>query len=382
MLNFMLTLIFLYANSSGGGLKQTISERPFGKTPEGENVSLYTLSNSHGMTVDITNYGGIVVRVVVPDRKNNFSDVVLGFDSLDGYTRDEYIKNCPYFGAIIGRYANRIAYGRFKIGDKEYKLAINNTPGGIPCQLHGGIKGFDKVVWKADTSMENNVPQLKLHYLSKDGEEHYPGNLALTVTYSLTEDNELKIDYFATTDKATPVNLTNHSYFNLKGEGSGDILDHEVMINADRFTPVNRGLIPTGELKEVKGTPFDFTSPHKIGERINENNEQLEYANGYDQNWVLSTGGEDLKMAATAYEPQTGRFLEVLTTQPGLQFYTGNFLDGRFKGKSGKPYEFRNAFCLETQHFPDSPNHPEFPNTILEPGKEFRSTTIYRFSVK
>lgn len=382
ILSLSFTFIFLYGTLSGGSLNKNISERPFGKTPEGKDVSIFTLSNSKGMKAEITNYGGIVVSLSVPDKKNNFSDVVLGFSNLDGYTREEYIKDCPYFGAIIGRYANRIAYGTFKIGSEEYKVPINNTPGGIPCSLHGGIKGFDKRVWQADTSTENGTPQLKLHYLSKDGEENYPGNLDVTVTYTLTENNELKIDYFATTDKATPINLTNHSYFNLKGEGSGDILDHEVMINADRFTPVNKGLIPTGELKEVKGTPFDFTSAHKIGERINDKNEQLEYCNGYDLNWVLGTGSGELKMAATVYEPSTGRFLEVLTDQPGVQFYSGNFLNGKLTGKSGKPYERRNGMCLETQHFPDSPNHPEFPTTILEPGKEFRSTTIYRFSVK
>lgn len=374
---FLLTFLIIL---SAGSAAQTAGGRPFGKTPGGEDVYIYTLANSKGMKAEITNYGGIVVRLVVPDNKNNFSDVVLGFSSLDGYTQDEYIKNCPYFGAIIGRYGNRIAYGRFKIGDTEYKLAINNTPSGIPCSLHGGIKGFDKVVWEADTSVQNNT-QLKLHYLSKDGEENYPGNLDVTVTYTLTEDNELKIEYFAKTDKATPINLTSHSYFNLKGEGSGDILDHELMINADKFTPVNRGLIPTGELKEVKGTPFDFTSPHKIGERIGDKNEQLEYGGGYDHNWVLSGGG-DLKTAATVYEPQTGRFMEVLTTEPGIQFYSGNFLDGSLKGKSGMAYNYRNGLALETQHFPDSPNHPEFPSTILEPGKEYRSTTIYRFSVK
>ncbi|MCU7491519.1 MAG: galactose mutarotase [Ignavibacteria bacterium] len=375
--------IFTFFILSAVCLAQTTSESPFGKTPDGVNVSLYTLSNSKGMKADITNYGGIVVRLVVPDNNNNFSDVVLGFNSIEGYTQDEYIKNCPYFGAIIGRYGNRIAYGTFKIGTEEYKLAINNTPGGIPCSLHGGIKGFDKVVWQAEASVQNNVPQLKLHYLSRDGEEHYPGNLDVTVTYSLTDDNALKVEYLATTDKATPVNLTNHSYFNLKGEGSGDILDHELMINADKFTPVNKGLIPTGELKEVKNTPFDFTTAHKVGERINDKDEQLEFGRGYDHNWVLSTTNDgELKTAATVYESTTGRFMEVLTTEPGVQFYSGNFLDGTLKGKSGSAYGFRNALCLETQHFPDSPNHPEFPSTILEPGKEYKSTTMYRFSVK
>lgn len=377
ILNAILSFLFLYSTSSGGSLKPDISGRPFGKTKQEESVSIYTLSNNKGMKAEITNYGGIVVRLIVPGRNNSFSDVVLGFNTLN-----EYLKDTPYFGAIVGRYANRIAYGRFTIDSKEYKLAINDTPGGIPCQLHGGIKGFDKVVWKAEPSVENGIPQLKLHYVSKDGEENYPGNLSVTVTYSLTDNNELRIDYYAVTDKATVLNLTNHSYFNLKGEGSGDILDHEVMINAGKFTPVNRGLIPTGELKEVKDTPFDFTSSHKIGERINSDNEQLKYSNGYDQNWVLSTEAGELKMAAAVYEPTTGRFMEVLTTQPGVQFYTGNFLDGHLKGKSGTPYKKGNAFCLETQHFPDSPNHPEFPGTMLRPGEEFKSTTIYRFSVK
>jgi aldose 1-epimerase len=381
-MNFAITTLFagalLFATIASAKEKPEVSKQSFGKAPSGEEVSIYTLKNSNGMTAEITNYGGIIVKLTAPDKNGKYEDVVLGFNSLDDYVKD----NSPYFGALIGRYGNRIGQGKFTLNGKTYTLAKNNEPNGIPCSLHGGLKGFDKVVWKAEPLLVKNTAGLKLEYLSKDGEEGYPGNLKVTVTYWLTNKNEVKIEYSAVTDKPTPVNLTNHSYFNLKGEGNGDILDHELILNADRFTPVDKGLIPTGKLESVKGTPFDFTSAHKIGERVDENNEQLKIARGYDHNWVLNHKGNKLSLAASVYEPTTGRVLEVFTTQPGIQFYCGNFLDGSLKGKSGKPYNFRNGFALETQHFPDSPNHPNFPNTILKPGETLKSTTIFKFSTK
>lgn len=381
-MNFAITTLFagalLFATVASAKDKPGVSKQSFGKAPSGEEVSIYTLKNSNGMTAEITNYGGIIVKLTAPDKNGKYEDVVLGFNSLDDYVKD----NSPYFGALIGRYGNRIGQGKFTLNGKTYTLAKNNEPNGIPCALHGGLKGFDKVVWKAEPLLVKNTAGLKLEYLSKDGEEGYPGNLKVTVTYWLTNKNEVKIDYSAVTDKPTPVNLTNHSYFNLKGEGNGDILDHELILNADKFTPVDKGLIPTGKLESVKGTPFDFTSLHKIGERVEEDNEQLKIARGYDHNWVLNHKGNKLSLAASVYEPTTGRVLEVFTTQPGIQFYCGNFLDGSLKGKSGKPYNFRNGFALETQHFPDSPNHPNFPNTILKPGETLKSTTIFKFSTK
>ncbi len=340
-----------------------VKEQPWG-TAGGQPVKLYTLSNAKGMEAAITNYGGIIVSIKVPDRGGKPGDVVLGFDSLDGY-----LKEHPYFGAIVGRYGNRIAKGKFKLNGAEYTLARNNGENA----LHGGLKGFDKKVWTAKPSGNS----LELRYVSKDGEEGYPGTLSATVRYTLTNENELRIDYTATTDKATVLNLTNHSYFNLAG--AGDILGHQLTINADRFTPVDAGLIPTGELRPVAGTPFDFRKPHAIGERINNNDEQLKLGKGYDHNFVLNGAAGTLRLAARATDPSSGRVLEVLTTEPGLQFYTGNFLDGSVKGKGGRAYAFRNGFCLETQHFPDSPNKPSFPTVVLKPGQTFRSTTVFKF---
>jgi aldose 1-epimerase len=311
-----------------------------------------------------------VVSIHVPDRQGKMADVVLGFDNLDNYLR-----NNPYCGAIVGRYANRIAKGRFPLDGVEYKLAQNDGPN----SLHGGLKGFDKVAWKA-RELPQNQPTLELTYLSKDGEEGYPGNLSVKVVYSLTDSNELRVDYTATTDKDTVLNLTNHSYFNLAGQGNGDILKHEITINADRFTPIDETLIPTGELRKVEGTALDFRKPSAIGGRINENNEQLKFGKGYDHNYVLNRRGGRLTPAARVTEPESGRVVEVLTTQPGLQFYTGNFLDGKIHGKGGKVYGHRSAFCLETQHFPDSPNKPAFPSTALKPGQTYHETTIYKFS--
>ncbi len=347
--------------------------KPFGSV-EGKPVRLYTLTNNNGMRADITNYGGIVVRLIVPDRSGTFEDVVLGFDDLEGY-----LKGHPYFGAIVGRYGNRIAGGRFTLDGKTYTLARNNPPNEPVNALHGGLKGFDKVVWDVE---ESGRTQLKLHYRSADGEEGYPGNLDVHVTYTLTHDNELKIDYLAMTDKPTPVNLTNHSYFNLAGQGKGDILGHELMIDADRYTPVDKTLIPTGVLAPVEGTPFDFRKPVTIGARINADHEQIRFGGGYDHNYVLNRRGKGLERLIRVYEPGSGRIMEVSTTEPGVQFYTGNFLDGTLTGKQGRVYKHRYGFCLETQHFPDSPNHPDFPSTILPPGEAYRTTTVYKFSVK
>jgi len=355
----------------GGKLK--IEKQAWGKAPDGAAVDLYTLTNDRGMQVKITNWGGIVTSILVPDRQGQLADVALGFETLD-----PYLQRHPFFGALAGRYANRIGKGRFTLNGQTYTLARNNGEN----SLHGGLKGFDKAVWKA-----REIPPggLELSYLSKDGEEGYPGNLSATVVYTLTDDNELKIDYTATTDKETVVNLTNHSYFNLAGAGTGDILKHEVMLNADRFTPVDAGLIPTGELASVKGTPFDFTQPTAIGARIEEKHEQIVRGKGYDHNFVLNkgTGGAgSLSLAARVTEPTSGRVLEVYTTQPGVQFYTGNFLDGTLTGKGGKTYQRRAGFCLETQHFPDSPNKPNFPSTALKPGEKYHEVTSFKFSAK
>jgi aldose 1-epimerase len=346
-----------------------IDKKSYGKTQDGHEVFAYTLKNHNGMEVTITNFGGDVLSIKVPDRDGKFADVVLGFDSLA-----DYEKQGPYFGALIGRYGNRLAKGQFKLDGKTYQVPTNDGPN----SLHGGKVGFDKRVWDAKESSDAAGQHLHLHYLSKDGEEGFPGNLTTDVTYTLTDKNELRISYSATTDKDTVLNLTNHTYFNLKGQGEGDILQHQVMINADKFTPVDATLIPTGELKNVAGTPFDFRQSHAIGEHINDSDEQLKLGRGYDHNWVLNGGGK-MGSAAKVVESSTGRTLEVLTDQPGVQFYTGNFLDGTAKGK-GKVYNHRFGFCLETQHFPDSPNHPNFPSTELKPGQKFQSTTVYRFS--
>ena len=347
-----------------------IQRSAFGKMADGQAMDLYTLSNLHGMQVGITNYGARVVSIQVPDRSGQMADVVLGFDDLQGYLGDN-----PYFGAIVGRYGNRIAKGQFTLDGVLYKLPVNNGPN----SLHGGLKGFDKRVWTS-REVSTSPPSLELTYLSKDGEEGYPGDLNVKVVYTLTDDNELKIDYSATTDKDTVLNLTNHSYFNLSGAGNGDILKDILTINADRFTPVDANLIPTGELRSVEGTPFDFRQPTAIGARINADDPQLKLAGGYDHNFVLNREVGGLVLAARVADPDSGRVLEVLTTQPGLQFYTSNFLDGTIRGKGGKAYGHRSAFCLETQHFPDSPNHPSFPSTELKPGETYHQVTVFKFS--
>jgi aldose 1-epimerase len=351
--------------------KPKIEKQPFGKTENLTPVDLYTLTNDKGVEARITTYGGIVVSLKVPDRNARLGDVVLGYENLEGY-----LTSSSYFGALIGRYGNRIAKGSFQLGGTPYQLAQNNGDN----HLHGGVVGFDKVIWKAKELWGEDEVGLQLTYLSHDGEEGYPGNLSVTVVYTLTNNNELKIDYSATTDKKTIANLTNHSYFNLAG--NGDILGHELMLKADRFTPVDKGLIPTGELSSVEGTPMDFTTPTAIGARINQNDEQLIYGLGYDHNWVLNNSGGKLALAAKIFEPTSGRVMKVYTTQPGIQFYSGNFLDGSITGKNGEIYYKHFGFCLETQHFPDSPNHSNFPSTSLNPGQRYKQTTIYKFSAQ
>jgi aldose 1-epimerase len=349
-----------------------INQQHWGDLSSGEQVHLYTLRNSKGMEAGITNYGGRVVTLKVRDRDGKFEDVVLGFDDLSGYVG----KN-PYFGALVGRYANRIANGEFTLGGRIYKLACNNGPNA----LHGGLKGFDRVVWEPKDVSTGDTARLELRYTSEDGEEGYPGNLDVIASYSLTESNELTLDFKATTDKDTVLNLTNHSYFDLSGQSSGNIVDHHVFINADKFTPIKANLIPTGELRNVEGTPFDFRRQTEIGARIGEKDKQLQYGLGYDHNFVLNRSGQGPSVAARVVDPKSGRVMEVLTTQPGVQFYTGNHLDGSVKGKSGAVYGFRSALCLETQHFADSPNQPNFPSTELKPGQRYHETTIFRFSV-
>jgi aldose 1-epimerase len=353
------------------GMKAGIRRTTFGRMPDGQTIELYTLTNRQGMQVAITNYGGRVVKLIIPDRHGNMADVVLGFDDLQGYLGKD-----PFFGALVGRYANRIGNAHFKLDGVEYKLEANDGKN----SLHGGSQGFDKKVWIAK-DMAGPEPALELTYLSKDGEEGYPGNLTATVVCTLTGNNELKIDYEAITDKDTVVNLTNHSYFNLAGQGPGDILKTEVTINADRFTPVDATLIPTGELRKVEGTPLDFRKPTAIGARINADDEQMRFGKGYDHDFVLNRKGPGLVLAARAVDPDSGRELEVYTTQPGVQFYTGNFLDGSLKGKGGVAYPKRSGFCLETQHYPDSPNKPNFPSTELKPGHIYHEVTVFKFSV-
>ena len=351
-----------------------ITSEPWGEV-EGEEVTLYTLTNANGMEVKVTNYGGIITSVVVPDRDGNIENVTLGFTTLD-----DYVAGHPYFGNITGRYANRIARGTFDIDDEDFYLALNNDPN----TLHGGEKGFDKHVWSAEVVTGEGEVGVKLSRVSPDMEEGYPGNLDVEVTYTLTDNDEIRVDYHATTDEPTHVNLTNHAYWNLAGEGSGSINDHELTLMAGNYTPVDANLIPTGEIAPVAGTPLDFTMPHPIGERVRDDFEQLLLGRGYDHNFVLDRSSPDdttLIVAARVVEPVSGRTLEISTTEPGIQFYSGNFLDATEVGAAGKMYRQGDGFALETQHYPDSPNQPEFPSTLLEPDEEFNSTTIYAFSV-
>jgi aldose 1-epimerase len=370
-LGLSLCAIFMAGCASTGPAASNTSQQPFGKAPDGTPVELYTLRNAKGIEARICNYGGLVISLKVPDRNGNFADVTLGYDNLE-----DYLKNSPYFGALIGRYGNRIAKGKFTLNGKAYTLAVNNEANA----LHGGIKGFDKVVWQAKPMQTSAGPALELNYVSRNGEEGYPGTLTVKAVYTLTADNGLRLEYTATTDQDTVVNLTHHSYFNLAGKG--DILGHEVYLNADKYTPVDSTLIPTGELRPVQGTPFDFRKPTTIGARINQNDEQLKFGKGYDHNWVINKTSGKLELMARVYEPTTGRVMEVWSTEPGLQFYSGNFLDGTIKGKGGRVYQFRNGFCMEPQHFPDSPNRPEFPSVVLKPGQVYQNTIIYRFSTR
>jgi aldose 1-epimerase len=352
---------------------RSIARAPFGRMPDGKTVELFTLTNAHGVEVRATNYGGIIVSLKTPDRDGQLGDIVLGYDSLGGY-----LKESPYFGALIGRFANRIARGRFTLDGTTYRLAINNGPN----SLHGGHKGFDKVVWNAQPFQNDSGVGVVFTYTSPNGEEGYPGTLRSRVTYTLTDNDQLVVDYHATTDKATPVNLTQHTYWNLTGGARRDILDHQLTINADSMTPVDSTLIPTGKITPVANTPFDFRTPHAIGERINHNDQQLKYGGGYDHNFVLNRRGvTGLVQAARVSEPTSGRTLEISTTELGLQFYSGNFLTGTITGKSGRIYQHRYAIVLETQHYPDSPNHPNFPSTILRPGQEYNSRTVFSFGV-
>jgi len=348
----------------------SVSEAAFGLSLEGQPASLFTLTNAKGMLVKISNFGGVITEIRVPDRQGKFANVNLGFDEIEPYH-----KLSPYFGALIGRFGNRIKDGKFTVDGVDYQLATNNGPN----HLHGGVQGYDKVLWRAEPFTREQSVGLTLKYLSLDGDQGYPGNLDVTVVYELTNENEILVKFHAVTDKATPINLTQHAYFNLAG--GGDVLGHQMMINADRFTAIDSISIPTGELPLVAGTPFDFRAPHLIGERINADDEQLKNGGGYDHNFVLNKSApKELSLAARVYEPNSGRVLEVFTQEPGVQFYSGNFLDGSL-GARGWTYNHRNGFCLEPQHFPDSPNQPQFPNTILRPGEEYTSLMSYKFSV-
>ncbi len=353
--------------AKGAEPAMNVSEQPFGTLSDGTPVAIYTLANGRGVEARIMTYGAILVSLRLPDRSGKVDDVLLGYDRLDGF-----VANSPYFGAIVGRYGNRIAKGEFALNGKTYHLAKNNGENA----LHGGLKGFDKVIWQAEAVKDKDAVGVKMTYLSRDGEEGYPGNLKATVTYLLTAGNELRISYLAETDQATPVNLTNHAYWNLAGQGSGTILGHQLTLNASKYTPVDAGLIPTGELAPVAGTPMDFKTPHAIGERI------AQVTGGYDHNFVLDKPLGQMGLAARLFDPSTGRIMEVRTTEPGIQFYTGNFLDGTIHGKGGAVYVMNSGLCLETQHFPDSPNKPAFPSTIVEPGKPYASETVFAFATK
>lgn len=359
------------ANDASAGIQTAV----FGQVPGAGAAQLFTLTNAKGVSMKVTNYGGIITHLSVPDRKGTLEDIVLGFDSLGGYLQEH-----PYFGALIGRYGNRIAKGHFTLDSQSYTLAVNN----IGNHLHGGLKGFDKVLWQATPAATPEGPSLLLRYRSPDGEEGYPGNLDVEVRYTLGHDNSLRIDYKATADKPTVVNLTNHSYFNLTGDGNRDILDHALTLQAGRFLPVDKTLIPTGERRLVGNTPFDFTQAHKVGERINATgDEQIVFGKGYDHCWVFDRPQDgSLMPLGTLYEAGSGRKVELLTTEPAVQFYTGNFLDGSLHGKKGAVYQFRHGLCLETQHFPDAPNQAGFPSTVLRPGQTYQSTTVYRFTVQ
>jgi aldose 1-epimerase len=350
-----------------------VSRAAYGRMPDGVPVDGYTLRNAKGTTMQVITYGAIITLLRTADARGNFNDIVLGFDSLEGYLHDP-----PYFGAVVGRYANRIAGGRFTLDGHEYQLPVNNGPN----SLHGGTRGFDKVVWRAESFENDSSSGVVLSFTSPDGDMGYPGRLDVRVSYTLTDSNELLVDYYATTDKATPINLSQHSYFNLAGDAARDILGHQLQLAASRYTPVDSTLIPTGELAPVEGSPFDFRTLTPIGARIGESHQQLTFGIGYDHNFVLDRESNGLIHAAQVVEPESGRVLDIFTDQPGIQFYSGNFLDGTITGKRGRVYQHRYGFCLETQHFPDSPNHPAFPSTILRPGEPYETRTVFRFGVK
>lgn len=354
-------------------MKSSITKSVFGYLKDSRTIDLYTLTNKHGMVAEISSFGAVLVKLLVPDKDGKIEDVVLGYDSLKDYENDQ-----ESLGATVGRYANRIGKGNLTIEGKQYQLAINN---GVN-HLHGGVAGFSKKRWEAKPVTKKDGAAVAFTYISKDGEENYPGNLTVTITYSLTNQNELGIEYVATTDQTTVVNLTHHSYFNLNGNAAGDILNHELMLNADHTTTIDDGLIPTGALASVANTPFDFRKPMVIGDHINDDNEQLKFGNGYDHNWVINDWDQSLRLVATLYSPISGRFMETLTTEPGIQIYTGNSLVSSITGKEGKPFKKRQAVCLETQHFPDSPNQPDFPSTLLQPKEKYSHQTVYRFSTK
>ncbi len=353
-----------------------ITRKKFGELNDGRTAELYTLENENGMKVEITNYGGIIVRLFVPDRDNNLDDIVLGYDNLEQYFNDP-----NYFGALIGRYGNRIADGKFDLDGNTYQLEINEKPAGHPCCLHGGKEGFNSKLWTAEEAILNGEKALKLSHLSEDGEGGFPGNLKAVVYYTLTADNKLNVEYRAETDQPTVINLTQHSYFNLKGHGNGNIEDHLLYINADNFTPVNEGMIPTGEIREVTDTPFDFNAIGELGKEIDADVEQLNFTGGYDHNWVLNNKDKNLEMAARVIDTHSGRQMEVWTTEPGVQFYSGNGIDANGPGKENKEYKKRAGLCLETQHYPDSPNHDNFPSTVLRPGEKYRTVTEFRFEL-
>ncbi|MEW6507132.1 MAG: aldose epimerase family protein [Bacteroidota bacterium] len=359
--------------SNNAKVEIMVEKSLYGKLPDGREVYQFTLKNNSGMQAKIINYGAIVRSIIVPDRNGKFEDVTLGYDSLSGYVQDK-----SYQGAIVGRYGNRIGKGKFKLDGKEYQLALNDGEN----HLHGGNVGFHKVLWDAKVVSDTGEPSLALTYFSPDGEEGYPGNVTISVTYTLTNKNELRIDYYGTTDKPTILNPTHHSYFNLTGNPANTILDHQLIIEADAFTPVDKGLITTGEKKSVDKTPLDFRTPAAIGARINDNFEQLIFGKGYDHNWVLRNFDRNVNKAVELYEPVSGRVMTIFTDQPGMQFYSGNFLDGSIKGKNGISYQYRTGLCLEAQYFPDSPNKPDFPSVTLYPGQEYKQTTIYHFSIK
>ncbi|MGK0188985.1 MAG: aldose 1-epimerase [Verrucomicrobiales bacterium] len=367
-----IAMICMSATAATAQEDSSISKKPFGKTKDGTSVELYTLKNTNGLSADIMTYGGTVVSLNVPDKAGKLEDIVLGFDSIA-----EYEEKSPYFGCITGRYANRIAKGKFTLEGEEYTLAVNNDVN----HLHGGLKGFDKQVWKATTENTPSGPAITFKHSSPDGDEGYPGKLAMEVVYTLTNADELRIDYKATTDKSTVINLTNHSYFNLGGHGNDTILEHHLTLFADKFTPTDATAIPVGELASVEGTPLDFRTATQIGKRIDSTHTQIQYGQGYDHNFVVNGNPGTLRRTAVVHDPKSGRVMEISTTEPGVQFYTGNFLDG-LTGKAGKTYARRGALCLETQHFPDSPNQKSFPSTVLRPGKTYTHTTVHKFSAK